>query len=48
VPLENRTLVVTCGSSGYRACCAVQSPVGCVVTPPRCTRQVPCSMNTST
>ena len=31
-----------------RACCTVQSPVGCAVTPPRCIRRVPCSMNTST
>ena len=31
-----------------RACCTVQSPVGCVVTPPRCIRRVPCSMNTRT
>ena len=31
-----------------RACCTVQSPVGCAVTPPRCIRRVLCSMNTST
>ena len=30
------------------ACCAVQSPVGWAVTPPRCIRRVPCSTNTST
>ena len=29
-----------------RACCAVHSPVGCAVTPPRCIRRLPCSMNT--
>ena len=31
-----------------RACCTIQSPVGCAVTPPRCIRRLPCSMNTST
>ena len=31
-----------------RACCTVQFPVGCAVTPPRCIRRLPCSMNTST
>jgi len=31
-----------------RACCTVHSPVGFAVTPPRCIRRVPCSMNTST
>jgi hypothetical protein len=31
-----------------RACCTVHSPLGCAVTPPRCIRRVPCSMNTST
>ncbi len=31
-----------------RACCTVQSPVGCGVTPPRCIRRVSCSMNIST
>ena len=36
------------GQSEVRACCTVQSPVGCAVTPPRCIRRLPCSMNTST
>ena len=31
-----------------RACCMVHSPVGFAVTPPRCIRRVPCSMNTRT
>ena len=31
-----------------RACCTVHSPVGLAVTPPRCIRRVPCSMNTRT
>ena len=31
-----------------RACCTVHSPVGWAVTPPRCIRRVPCSINTST
>ena len=31
-----------------RACCTVQSPVGWAVTPPKCIRRVPCSMNTRT
>ena len=31
-----------------RACCTVQSPVGFAVTPPRCIRRLPCSMNTRT
>ena len=31
-----------------RACCTVHSPVGLEVTPPRCIRRVPCSMNTKT
>ena len=31
-----------------RACCTVHSPVGFAVTPPRCIRRLPCSMNTST
>ena len=31
-----------------RACCTVHSPVGFAVTPPRCIRRVPCSMNTRT
>src|ERR1017187_7540745 len=31
-----------------RACCAVHSPVGCAVTPPRCIRRLPCAMNTRT
>src|SRR5208282_1256295 len=31
-----------------RACWTVQSPVGFAVTPPRCIRRVPCSMNTRT
>jgi hypothetical protein len=30
-----------------RACCTVHSPVGFAVTPPRCIRRLPCSMNTS-
>ena len=30
----------------FRACCTVHSPVGFAVTPPRCIRRVPCSMNT--
>ena len=29
-----------------RACCTVHSPAGFAVTPPRCIRRVPCSMNT--
>ena len=29
-----------------RACCTVHSPVGLAVTPPRCIRREPCSMNT--
>jgi hypothetical protein len=32
----------------FRACCMAQSPVGFAVTPPRCIRRVPCSMNTRT
>jgi hypothetical protein len=32
----------------FRACCTVRSPVGLAVTPPRCIRRVPCSMNTRT
>jgi hypothetical protein len=35
-------------SARLRACCTVQSPVGCAVMPPRRIRRVPCSMNTST
>ena len=31
-----------------RACCTVHWPVGLAVTPPRCIRRVPCSMNTRT
>ena len=31
-----------------RACCTVHSPVGFAVMPPRCSRRVPCSMNTRT
>jgi hypothetical protein len=31
-----------------RACYTVHCPVGWGVTPPRCIRRVPCSMNTST
>ena len=31
-----------------RACCTVHSPVGFAVTPPRCIRRVPCSINTRT
>jgi hypothetical protein len=31
-----------------RACCTVHFPVGFAVTPPRCIRRLPCSMNTST
>ena len=31
-----------------RACCTVHSPLGLAVTPPRCIRRVPCSMNTRT
>jgi hypothetical protein len=31
-----------------RACCTVHSPVRFAVTPPRCIRRVPCSMNTRT
>ena len=31
-----------------RACCTAQSPAGCAVTPPRCIRRVPCSINTRT
>ena len=31
-----------------RACCTVHSPVGFAVTPPRCIRRVPSSMNTRT
>ena len=31
-----------------RACCTVHSPVGLAVTPPRCIRRLPCSMNTRT
>jgi hypothetical protein len=31
-----------------RACCTVHAPVGCAVTPARCSLRVPCSMNTST
>ena len=29
-------------------CCTVHSPVGCAVTPPRCIRRLPCSMNART
>src|ERR1019366_5492749 len=29
-------------------CCTVHSPVGLAVTPPRCIRRLPCSMNTRT
>jgi hypothetical protein len=31
-----------------RACCTVHSPDGCALTPPKCIRRVPCSMNTRT
>jgi hypothetical protein len=31
-----------------RVCCTVHSPVGFAVTPPRCIRRVPFSMNTRT
>ncbi len=34
--------------AGLRACCTVHSPVGLAVTPARCIRRVPCSMNTKT
>ncbi len=34
--------------AGLRACCTVPSPVGLAVTPARCIRRVPCSMNTKT
>jgi hypothetical protein len=30
-----------------RACCTVHAPLGCAVTPARCSLRVPCSMNTS-
>ena len=32
----------------FRAFCTVHPPVGLAVTPPKCIRRVPCSMNTST
>ena len=35
-------------SARLRACCTVHSPVGWEVTPPRCVRRVPCSINTRT
>ena len=35
-------------SARLRACCTVHSPVGWEVTPPRCIRRVPCSINTRT
>ena len=31
-----------------RACCTAHAPVGCAVTPARCSLRVPCSMDTST
>jgi hypothetical protein len=31
-----------------RACCTVHAPVGCALTPARCSLRVPCSMKTST
>ena len=40
--------VCACERERLRACCAVHSPVGLAVTPPRCIRRVPCSMNTRT
>src|SRR5690242_15105947 len=34
------------GQGEVAACCTVHSPLGLAVTPPRCIRRVPCSMNT--
>lgn len=31
----------------FLACCTVQRPVGCAVTPAMCSRRAPCSRNTS-
>jgi hypothetical protein len=31
-----------------RACCTAHAPVGCAVTPARCSLRVPCPVNTST